>query len=49
MEFADLRGGLEKKRGGVFEEGGDTPMHTMRTNVVSDLFFSHYTDIKGII
>ena len=26
--FADLRGGLDKKGGGVFEGGFDTPRHT---------------------
>ena len=29
-QFADLRGGLGKKDGGVFEEGVDTPIHTMK-------------------
>ena len=28
-QFADLKGGLGKKRGGVFERGVDTPMKTM--------------------
>ena len=28
-QFAALRGGLARKREGVFEEGFDTPMHTM--------------------
>ena len=30
-QFADLRGGggLPERGGGVFEGGGDTPMHTM--------------------
>ena len=31
-QFADLRGGLERKRRGVFERGGvDIPMHTLKT------------------
>ena len=34
-EFADLRGNLARKRGGVFERGGggggDAPMHAMNT------------------
>ena len=28
-QFSDLGGGLAKKRGGVFEGGVDTAMHTM--------------------
>ena len=31
-QFADLRGTWQKRRGGVFEGGADTPIHTMAFN-----------------
>ena len=31
-QFVDLRGGLARKRGGVFLRGGDTLMHTVKRN-----------------
>ena len=34
-QYADLRGGLARKRGGAFEGGVDTPMHTMTIFKVS--------------
>ena len=39
-QFADLQGRLAKKGGDIFEEGGDTPMHTMFYNLFLYIKFS---------
>ena len=31
-QYGDLRGTFQKRGGGVFDRGIDTPMHTMRHN-----------------
>ena len=43
-QFADLKGGLARKRGVVFLRGVDTPIHTMSMNL---LFLSLRKNFQG--